>query len=729
MRLGIRGKIFLFAVIAWAFIFGLYAVYVYRERTAQTERMALTAASLLAREIQADRQLYTSTVVKRALEAGLTVTANYHNLEKSIPIPETFLKEVADFIGEKDGFYIEIKGVNPINPVNGPKDAFERAGLESFIKGSDTKFHSFEDVKGRWSLRYMVSDTATSQVCVDCHNSTPGAPKRDYKVGELMGAVVITLPVEGEAAMAASDVWRSVGYGLLLVAVVGILGLAFISRIVTRPALNIADAAGRLAAGDLTWTLPVRSRDELGDISETINGVVKSLNAIIEDIRRAADEAVEISGGAREMTRLLIEGSGRQGFSLDEVAKNVEKTGSSLSDAAKAAENLAAAAEKGSASLLELGAGINDVAENTEALFTSVEGTAHSMREMSGSVMEMTENIEDLSSAVSRVSSSMVRIGAGIKEIEVNATEACKYSEDCIKDANAGMESVTSTIRGVLKVKEITKDSMLAITSLCEKVKEIGKTLEFIRGVSEETNLLAINAAITAAQSGEHGKSFAVVANEIKDLAERTSTSAREVSEIIQAVETESEKASEAMAKGVESVEDGVRLSVEAGEGLKKIVQSAERSTGSIKEIARAAGEQTGESRTAVSGTEKLSEMTRKIVSAAQEHSRGSELVNRASGRLSEIAYKVKASTRAEAALAEDAAGTLEEVLRLTSYINGVIREQSRNVSRVIESLSSVRKVSSENLDRAAVAGKALEDMVRLNNELMENVKRFKLKR
>src|SRR3989337_679349 len=159
--------------------------------------------------------------------------------------------------------------------------------------------------------------------------------------------------------------------------------------------------------------------------------------------------------------------------------------------------------------------------------------------------------------AITQVSSSMGRMSAMVRDVEVNAGEGYRFADEVIKDAKAGMETVDSTIRGIVRIKDVTRESSEIISNLRGRIKQIGKILDVIRDVAEETNLLAINAAIIAAQSGEEGKSFSVVANEIKDLAERTSSSAKEVTEIIQAVETESERAGEVMGRGVASVEEG----------------------------------------------------------------------------------------------------------------------------------------------------------------------------
>lgn len=729
MRFGIRGKLLIFAALVWAVIFGIYSVYIYKERIEQTRRMSLTTASFLSRKIAADRQFYASTIVKRALEAGLTVTSDYQNTENAIPLPATFTKEISESIGTEGGFHMEILSLNPINPASGPKDAFQKKALELFMSGSDTRHFSFERYMGMESVRYMIPDVATSQTCVDCHNAYPTSPKRDFKIGDVVGGLEITMPIESEMAAAMADIWRSIGYGFGVILAMGLVGLAFIRKVVTSPILDLVDTTKHLAMGDLTSTASVDTNDEIGDLSRQTNEVVRNLHRMIEDIRRTSDEAVDISSHVREMSRHVLEGSNRQDASLDSIGSNMGDINTSISGIARYTEALTASVELGSGSLLELGASINEVVDNMEYLFTSVDETALSTRDMSFSIREISENIENLSSSVTQVSSSMTQINARIREVETNAAEASRFADEVIKDARAGMETVESTIDGIDRIKGITKESTLIINSLSEKIKEIGKILDVIRDVAEETNLLALNAAIIAAQSGEYGKSFTVVANEMKDLAERTSTSAKEVTEIIGAVEIESNRAVKSMERGFESVEEGAKLSVEAGEGLKKIVESALRSTTRVRDIARASAEQARQSRMVMEATEKVAEMSRRIVNATQEQARGSELITKATERMAEIAYRVKGSTRAQVEANKQITSTIDDVDKMVVYINNVVREQSRNTVKVLEAIDAVRKVSVANIERAMQADKAVEEMAGSNTVLTEGVKRFKLKK
>jgi methyl-accepting chemotaxis protein len=728
MRFGIRVKILIFAAIAWAFIFGVYSVYIYYERTEQTRRMALSTANLLAREITANRRLYASTVVKRALDAGMVVIDNYHGIDNAIPLPSTYLREVAESLGtERGSFSIHLKSLAPVNPASSPVDDFQRNALAVFAAGTDTRHYVFERYNGKESIRYMVPDIATSETCVGCHNAFSDRTGKEYSIGDALGALEVVIPIESEMSAAMTDIWRAIGYGFAIVVTMAFVGLAFIRRVIITPVTNVVEVTRRLARGDLTAVAEVNSDDEIGDLAVQTNEVVSNLHTIIGEIRSASDSMQSVSSTVDFNTRKVLDASRHQSSQLDEMVTSMKEADNSMGDIASSSDALVLSLEKGNSALLEFGASTNEVLDNTESLSISVDETARSTKEMSGSIKEVSENIENLSSAIVQVSSSMEEISARIKEVETNATEGDRFADEVIKDARSGMLAVDSTIEGILKIKEATRESSRITGKLHGRIKEIGKILDVIRDVAEETNLLAINAAIIAAQSGEEGKSFSVVANEIKDLAERTTTSAKEVTELIHAVDLESDRAEAAMGRGVESVEEGVKLSNEAGLGLKKIVESAQRSTTIVREISRASADQAKGSRMVIEATEKVSEMARRIVSASQEHARGSELINRSAERMSETVYKVRSSAKLQLDANKEISAVMDEVGRLLTHINNVVSEQSRNIVTLLSTADSVSNVSSENIEKAKEMMKAVDEMSRLNNRLMSGVMRFKL--
>ncbi|MDP2689600.1 MAG: methyl-accepting chemotaxis protein, partial [Deltaproteobacteria bacterium] len=407
-------------------------------------------------------------------------------------LPATFTKEVSGLLGAESGLKMEIVSLAPINPENAPKDDFQRKALELFAKGLAASHFSFGIYDGRESVRYMIPDIATSEACVECHNAYPRKGRKEYKIGDVAGGLEIIVPIESEMAAAMQDIWRSIVYGFVVILTMGLVGLAFIRKVVTSPIMSLADTAKDLASGDLTGESPVKSDDEIGDLGEQINSVIKNLHMMIEDIRSTSDQAVDISGHVRVMSRHVLDGSTRQGASLDSIGHNMEGINVSIAELARYTDVLADSVEKGSSSVLELGASISEVVDNMESLFSSVDETALSTKDMSFSIREISENIENLSSAVTQVSSSMMQINLRIKDVENNAAEASRFAEDVIKDAHAGMRTVESTIAGIVRTKEITRESTEVINSLSKKIEEIGKILDVIREVAEETNLLAL---------------------------------------------------------------------------------------------------------------------------------------------------------------------------------------------------------------------------------------------
>ncbi len=728
MRFGIRAKILIFAAIVWAFIFGVYSVYIYYERIEQTRRMALTTVNILARQITADRRLYTSTVVKRALDAGMVVKDNYHDIDNAIPLPSTYLREVTESLGtEGAGFTIQLKSLAPVNPSSTPVDSFQREALRIFAAGTDTRHYVFEKFNGKESVRYMVPDIATSETCVSCHNSFSAKTGKSYSIGDAIGALEVVIPIESEMSSAMGDIWRAIGYGFVIVVSMAFVGLAFIRRIIITPVTKVVEVTRRLALGDLTAAADVNSDDEIGDLAVRTNEVVSNLQTIIGEIRSASDSMQSASGTVDNNTKKVLDASRHQASQLEGMVTSMEDANTSMEEISSFANSFTEAIDKGNSALLEFGASTIDVIDNTDSLSISVDETSRSTKEMTLSIKEVSENVENLSSAIVQVSSSMEDINARIKEVEANASEGDRFADEVIKDASSGMTAVDSTIEGMLRIKEATTESSRITSNLHGRIKEIGKILDVIRDVAEETNLLAINAAIIAAQSGGEGKSFSVVANEIKDLAERTTTSAKEVTEIIHAVDHESDRAAAAMERGVQSVEEGVKLSNEAGEGLKKIVKSAQRSTTIVREISRASADQAKGSHMVIEATEKIAEVTRRIVVASQEHARGSELINRSTERMSETVYKASSSAKLQLKAGKEVTAAMEEVEGLLTQISSVVNEQSRIIVALLGSAASVHDVSNENIEKALETMKAVEVMTKLNNRLMDGVMRFKL--
>jgi methyl-accepting chemotaxis protein len=219
----------------------------------------------------------------------------------------------------------------------------------------------------------------------------------------------------------------------------------------------------------------------------------------------------------------------------------------------------------------------------------------------------------------------MVQMDRAIQEVGDHVREASVLTEQVSQGAEAGSHAVASTIEGIQEIRAQTSQAKAVLERLAERIGEIGEIVNVIGSINEETNLLSLNASNNAPQAWEQGKAFAVVANHVKILAQRTAGSTKEIESLIGAVQEESSNAVRAMAAGMDAVEAGVQRSRRAGEELDKIRASSRDASSRVSEIARAAGEQARNSKHVAEAAQNTSSMVQQISSAMSEQSRASD--------------------------------------------------------------------------------------------------------
>jgi methyl-accepting chemotaxis protein len=189
-----------------------------------------------------------------------------------------------------------------------------------------------------------------------------------------------------------------------------------------------------------------------------------------------------------------------------------------------------------------------------------------------------------------------------------------------------------------------------------ETVKELGKSsdqigeiVSVIDDIADQTNLLALNAAIEAARAGEQGRGFAVVADEVRKLAERTTKATKEIAQMIKKIQTDTEGAVESMEQGTKEVESGIYLADKAGESLKDIVSISQKVTDMVSQIAVASEQQSSASEQISKNVEAISAVTSETASGTQQVARAAEDLNRLTENLQELVgqFKVAGGLRA----------------------------------------------------------------------------------
>ena len=271
-----------------------------------------------------------------------------------------------------------------------------------------------------------------------------------------------------------------------------------------------------------------------------------------------------------------------------------------------------------------------------EEVSVASQEVAAASTQIAASSDEIARGMNEQTSQVHQVSSAVEEMSASIVEVARKSADAANSAERSGQTAGEGGQVVSDTIEGMHAISEAVSASASSVQELGKRGEQIGEIIAVINDIADQTNLLALNAAIEAARAGEHGRGFAVVADEVRKLADRTTQATEEIGASIQAIQTETGQAVGRMNAGTEQVTTGVQKASAAGDSLKEIVNSARDVAGMIQSIAAAAEEQSAAS-------EEVARSVEAISAVSQQTAEGGQQAASAAGMLSTRAEELQA--------------------------------------------------------------------------------------
>jgi methyl-accepting chemotaxis protein len=477
----------------------------------------------------------------------------------------------------------------------------------------------------------------------------------------------------------------------------------FFKRSIINPIKKGVVFAQSASKGNLSEILEVTTEDEIGNLTASLNSMVEGLTQLVGQINRTATELNDVSANISEASKQVFNAAHMQAEDVNTTSTAMSQINASIKGVARGMDNLSLSASESSSSILELAASVEEVAVNAGNLATSVEEVSSSICEMATSIKQVDDSLNILKEASTTTASSVSEMDGAIKQVEINASEIATISDELRRDAETGKNAVDATINGINGIKRSSGITSEVITNLSTRAEDIGNILSVIDEVTQQTNLLSLNAAIIAAQAGEHGKGFSIVSNEIKELAKRTAGSTREIARVITGVQEETRRAVEAINQAEKSIMEGELLSQKSGEALNKVLSGAERATRRMGEIARATAEQSKGSQMIRDAMNKVSEMVEQIVSATREQRHGSEQIMAAAERMKDLTLQVKTSTREQSKVGSLIANSTENITGMIQRIKYACDEQSRGSEQIVAAVENIQHSTRINLEATKI--------------------------
>lgn len=334
------------------------------------------------------------------------------------------------------------------------------------------------------------------------------------------------------------------------------------------------------------------------------------------------------------------------------------------------------------------------IAEAAEGVMRSVEETSAATGEIYQAIEQVTRNLDGLTETSYKAAAAMEEINASLKNVEQNTAVSHHLSRQVKERADDGRGVVEETVKALAAIQHAVDLSYNGIKRLSENSSRIESIVNVINDITKRTNLLALNASIIAAQAGEYGKSFGVVADEIRNLSLQTGQSTGEITGIIDEIMTESRNASSSITLTKELVQKGVNHGSETGAALQAIIDSASEAMEMTEEIKIATEEQATSVQLVTQSMEDVSDMTSQLFNVSKEQANSARNIALAVDNIKLMVQGMVAATARQVESGTESKRTVDAVGSVVENIFTSLEKRQQEGVTVVKELEMIRKVS-----------------------------------
>lgn len=431
--------------------------------------------------------------------------------------------------------------------------------------------------------------------------------------------------------------FHTLGYVIIcVVLLIGLILALITSKKITEPILELRNNVGQVADGNYDIEIVAKTQDAIGELANYLNIMVQKIREVLnnleeekQSVEKKVEEAVAESEAAKEYLNKSVEDilSKMDYFAEGDLRVELEV--------------------KSNDEIGKLFAGFNKAVQNIRDLMTMVKDavaqTLSATNEISSSAQELAAGSNEQAMRTSDVAAAVEEMTQTIIETASNASVASSSSQESSESARAGVRKLEDSKQNMDQIVVSAENTGVIITNLAKKTEQIGEIALVIDEIADQTNLLALNAAIEAARAGEQGRGFAVVADEVRKLAERTTKATKEIAETIKSVQVEAKEADKSMQDARESVSKGLESINSLRSEFVGISESTSIVTAQIDQVA-AAGEEQSSAASEISGSiEAINNITQVSARGIQQVSNATNELAMLGSKLEEIVNKFKA--------------------------------------------------------------------------------------